>query len=217
MADRDYERDDAGKFASIGAGGKRIEKNFRAAVQKFVAAKKNPPKAPSEPAPVGKQNPWEAHAKKLGRPYTEGKNDPTYYSFGANPGEIKLQSWHVGGTDDDPRGEKNPLGSHISNIVSGYLPGKSGGDALRAEIADHVSKKLKLDELKAPPGHTIVYRLSSKSDGLANKNAGDLKGTLYFAEDADDRGVGYGDTLTAYAVKLPKTFSDYDYLRGGKK
>lgn len=194
MAEREYERDEAGKFAGVGGG---VARKQHEALAKLGQAKKTASEKP---------------AAKVGKKTKGPKGEVTFYSFGDDVEAEQLGSWDLSGSDDDPTGTKNPIGTHISNASTGFLPGRQGV-APPEEIAEHITKKLKLNELKAPPGHEIVYRLASKSDGLKRKNGGNLLGIIEHAADSEDRGVAYGHKLTAYAVKMPKEFADYEYLR----
>ncbi len=196
MAEREYERDEAGRFAGVGAG---VAQKHQEALTKLGQAKKGAPEKPEKPA------------AKVGKKTKGPKGEVVFYSFGDDVEAEQLATWDLSGTDDDPTGSKNVLGSHISNISTGFLPGNSS--ASEEEIAEHMTKRLKLDELKVPPGHEIVYRLASTADGLKRKNGGNLRGIIEHAADSEDRGVAYGFRLTAYAVKMPKEFSDYEYLR----
>jgi hypothetical protein len=200
MAERDYERDDVGRFAGVGAS---VSQKHQGALAKLGQAKKTASAKPDKPA------------AKVGRKTKGAKGEIVFYSFGDDVEAEQLGSWDLAGTADDPTGSKNVLGSHIGNIATGFLPGKSG--ATDDEIAEHVTKRLKLDDLKPPPGHEVVYRLASTADGLVRKNGGNLRGVLEHAYSSEDRGVAYGTRLTAYAVKMPKEFNDYEYLRHAGK
>lgn len=77
--------------------------------------------------------------------------------------------------------------------------------------------KAALGEVKAPPGHQLVYRIGEGRETLNNVNAGNLDGVtdflMHYAE--KDYEVNHGSKLTVYAVKMPKTFVKYQaFVRG---
>ena len=60
-----------------------------------------------------------------------------------------------------------------------------------------------------------VLRVGNRSKTIDNRNAGNVEGIISFIDQQDRRGIGTGDTITAYVVKVTGGFGPYEALQGG--
>lgn len=121
----------------------------------------------------------------------QGFNEPwrsTWYSFGEKAPE------HVAKQSIDLTPEFN----WKVNEVGAY----KAREMLREQFKD----------VKPEPGHQLVYRIGSSEGALHGRNAGSLEGVLDHLMSGEESPGG--KKLTAYSVKLPEQFGEYEAKRG---
>ena len=107
---------------------------------------------------------------------------------------------------------ENPEAKPLAEISMADLP-KDWLDGSSYDMRDAV--KAKFGELKVPPGYQLVFRAGSGAKaGLANRNAGNLEGMISFIRHYEDKGIEYGNKITAYAVRMPEEFAEYEKRKG---
>ena len=80
--------------------------------------------------------------------------------------------------------------------------------------------KAAFTDIKAPSGYQVVFRVGTGGEKLDNRNAGNIDGVVdylwhYMEAEEKGRGVVWPPNMTAYVVKLPKTFEKYQpFVRG---
>ena len=106
---------------------------------------------------------------------------------------------------------ESPDAKPLDTISVADLP-KDWLDQNAYDMRDAVQAKF--GKLEAPPGYQIIYRTGSGPKGLANRNAGNLEAVVDFVRHYEDRGIEYGNKITAYAVRMPEEFADYEKRKG---
>lgn len=147
-----------------------------------------PSPQPATPQPVGRvvsEYPTPEWAQKQG--FTEPWRS-TWYSFGEQAPEHSAK--HSIDLSPEFNWKVNEVGAYKAR------------EMLREQFKD----------AKPEPGHQLVYRIGTSEGALHNRNAGSLEGVLDHLMSGEESPGG--KKLTAYSVKLPEQFGEYEAKRG---